>query len=171
MVILLAAGVTTSIAQSAPDKDKSTPKENIETATVKEQKWEFYSNITPPTMEALSAEQNYKFGELAGCLYNTFLKVYITKEEIVPGDPRRRNIIQKPAIYKAVRLIEKQLKKDVKNQKLNLQEASTRFESVLKKAISAFDSETASFEKALTACRKNIPNLYEVFDSVELIEI
>lgn len=170
-MVLLVTGITMSIAKPAPDKDKSARKVHTENSVIETESWEFYSIITPPTIEELSSENNYYFGRTAGCLYNTFLKLYVAKEEVVPGDPRRRNIIRKPTIYKTVRLIEKQLKKEVKAHKIDKDQATIRFEEVLKKAISAFDSETESFEKALTNCDRKISNLYAVFDKVKLIEI
>lgn len=170
-MVLLVTGITMSLAKPAPDKDRSARKANTESSVMETESWEFYSTVTSPTTEELSSENNFYFGGAAGCLYNTFLKLYVAKEEVVPGDPRQRNIIRKPTIYKTVRFIEKQLKKDIKADKIDKDQATIRFEEVLKKAISAFDSETESFEKALTNCDRKLSNLYAVFDKVKLIEI
>lgn len=133
--------------------------------------WEFYSTIKPPTTEELKNEDNYKFGEEAGCLYNLFLHYYIVKEEIVSGDPNRRTVIRKPAIYNAVRSIEKQLNKDLKNNAVTKEEAAGKFANVLRVAISAVDSDSQSFENTLYTNRKNPDTLLSLFGKVRLIEI
>ncbi|NCC09626.1 MAG: hypothetical protein EOM31_03820 [Bacteroidia bacterium] len=153
------------------DKEKTVKNERKENPTLKEMNWEFYSTIKNPTQEALTAENDYKFGGMAGYLYRTFTNLYVFREEVIPGDPRQRQIIRKPIIYKAVCQIEKQLYKDVKKEQLNSVEAAKKFEEILKKAISAFDSDTNSFEKALSNCPKEVQSIYEIFDRVKLIEL
>lgn len=170
-MFLWITGVAVSSAKLTPDNDRTVRKERIEPVATTTEQWQFYLTPTSPTAEELTAENDYLFGGMAGCLYNTFLKLYVAREEVVAGDPTRRNIIRKPVIYKAVRQIEKQLKKEVKAHQVSVDQATQRLEEVLRKAISAFDSDTASFEKALTTCDKDLSDLYAVFDRVKLIEL
>lgn len=92
-------------------------------------------------------------------------------EEVVPGDPTRRTVIRKPTIYNAVRSIEKQLNRELKSNKMGQEQVTAEFTNVLKIAISAFDSETESFEDALQQNRKNAAALLSVFQNVKLTDI
>ena len=146
---LLASSVALNAVNSLPDDDKSDNKNKTELNSVVKKTWEFYSAIKQPSADALANAGNYKFGQEAGYLYNQFMKIYVVREEVVPGDPTRRTVIRKPTIYNAVRSIEKQLKV----------------------AISAYDSESESFEDALQINRKNATDLLSVFQNVKLTEI
>ena len=133
--------------------------------------WEFYSAIKAPTNEELAREANYKFGEEAGYLYSLFMSVYVVREEVVPGDPTRRTVIRKPAIYNAVRSLEKHYNKEVKKNGLSSAVATSEFLQILKIALAAFDSESKSFEDSLQENRKDATSLTAVFKHVRLTEI
>ncbi len=154
-----------------PDGDKTAAKNNMESNVSIKKTWEFYSAIQKPTAEALADESNYKFGQEAGCLYNLFMGIYVVREEVVPGDPNRRTVIRKPIIYNAVRNVEKQMSKDLKGQNADQNKIEMEFVHVLKVAISAFDSDSASFENALQENKKDSNALLEVFRSVKLTDI
>ena len=110
---LLASSVALNAVNSLPDDDKSDNKNKTELNSVVKKTWEFYSAIKQPSADALANAGNYKFGQEAGYLYNQFMKIYVVREEVVPGDPTRRTVIRKPTIYNAVRSIEKQLNKEL----------------------------------------------------------
>ncbi|MDR2915011.1 MAG: hypothetical protein LBV74_09310 [Tannerella sp.] len=169
--MLLVLFTTISNAFVTTNYDNREKENKMRENTISGNSWEFYSTIKPPTTEELKNEDNYKFGEEAGCLYNMFLYYYIVKEEIVSGDPNRRTVIRKPAIYNAVRSIEKQLNKELKNNAITKEEAAGKFASVLRVAISAIDSDSQSFENTLYTNRKNPEVLLSLFDKVRLIEI
>ncbi|EYA47193.1 hypothetical protein M115_2897 [Bacteroides fragilis str. 3719 T6] len=99
------------------------------------------------------------------------MKIYVVREEVVPGAPPRRTVIRKPTIYNAVRSIEKQLNKELKSNKMTREQVAAEFTNVLKVAISAYDSESESFEDALQINRKNATDLLSVFQNVKLTEI
>ena len=143
----------------------------IKTIPGKAVKFPDENNIKQPSADALANAGNYKFGQEAGYLYNQFMKIYVVREEVVPGDPTRRTVIRKPTIYNAVRSIEKQLNKELKSNKMTREQVAAEFTNVLKVAISAYDSESESFEDALQTNRKNATDLLSVFQNVKLTEI
>ena len=161
---LLASSVALNAVNSLPDDDKSDNKNKTELNSVVKKTWEFYSAIKQPSADALANAGNYKFGQEAGYLYNQFMKIYVVREEVVPG-------IRKPTIYNAVRSIEKQLNKELKSNKMTREQVAAEFTNVLKVAISAYDSESESFEDALQINRKNATDLLSVFQNVKLTEI
>ena len=87
---LLASSVALNAVNSLPDDDKSDNKNKTELNSVVKKTWEFYSAIKQPSADALANAGNYKFGQEAGYLYNQFMKIYVVREEVVPGDPTRR---------------------------------------------------------------------------------
>ena len=161
---LLASSVALNAVNSLPDDDKSDNKNKTELNSVVKKTWEFYSAIKQPSADALANAGNYKFGQEAGYLYNQFMKIYVVREEVVP-------VIRKPTIYNAVRSIEKQLNKELKSNKMTREQVAAEFTNVLKVAISAYDSESESFEDALQTNRKNATDLLSVFQNVKLTEI
>lgn len=169
--VLLASCLVVNAATTLPDDDKSESKSKTEASVIPAKTWEFYSSIKKLTADELASESNYKFGKEAGCLYNMFMNVYVVREEVVPGDPTRRTVIRKPAIYNAVRSVEKQLSKEVKNNSIKPEQAAAEFTTILKIALSAIDSDTKSFEDELQKKRKDSNNLLTVFKSVKLTEI
>lgn len=169
--VLLASYLVVNGANTLPDDDKSASRSKTEVNAAPVKTWEFYSSIKELTAAELASESNYKFGKEAGCLYNMFVNVYVVREEVVPGDPTRRTVIRKPVIYNAVRSVEKQLSKDIKNNSIKPEQAVAEFTTILKVALSAIDSDTQSFEDELQKNRKNPTNLLSVFKSVKLTEI
>ena len=143
---LLASSVALNAVNSLPDDDKSDNKNKTELNSVVKKTWEFYSTIKQPS-------------------------AYVVREEVVPGDPTRRTVIRKPTIYNAVRSIEKQLNKELKSNQMTREQVAAEFTNVLKVAISAYDSESESFEDALQINRKNATDLLSVFQNVKLTEI
>ena len=83
---LLASSVALNAVNSLPDDDKSDNKNKTELNSVVKKTWEFYSTIKQPSADALANAGNYKFGQEAGYLYNQFMKIYVVREEVVPGD-------------------------------------------------------------------------------------
>src|SRR5574344_989828 len=76
--------------------DENADKKNSQT-------WEFYSSQNPPTLQELSVLQPFhNLGKDVSFYYEKFKEAYVTKEEVVPGDPMRWTVIKKPAIYNAV---------------------------------------------------------------------
>lgn len=169
LVLVLAGCLSVCATNYLPYNDSRNNKEKTET-TVNET-WEFYSNTPQFSTEALAQASNYKFGQEAGCLYDEFMKMYVVREEVVPGDPTRRTVIRKPAIYNAVRSIEKNLNKELKNSGMTPEQAGTEFAWVLKVALAAFDLENESFEDALQNHRKDAASLLSIFNEVKLIEL
>lgn len=149
------------------DNDKAS-KNKVEAEANVKQTWEFYSTVKVPTTEELAVANSHNLGKEIGCLYTSFLEIYVVKEEVVPGDPARRTVIRKPGIYNAVRSIEKQLNKAVKSTSMTQEEAAGEFSNVLKIALAAIDSDSQSFEEALQNSKKDTSRLLAIFDNVKL---
>lgn len=145
-------------SKGAKDRMESNPSET----------WEFYSTLKNPTAEELAAADNHKLGKEVGLLYTAFMEMYVVKEEVVPGDPSRRTVIRKPGIYNAVRSVEKQLVKDVKEKTLTKEQAALELTNVLTIALAAIDSESDTFEGALQSSKKDSGRLLALFDNVRL---
>lgn len=169
---LLASSVALNAVNSLPDDDKSDNKNKTELNSVVKKTWEFYSTIKQPSADALANAGNYKFGQEAGYLYNQFMKIYVVREEVVPGDPTRRTVIQQTHISNnAVSLHRETAEQRAQKQPNDQREVAAEFTNVLKVAISAYDSESESFEDALQINRKNATDLLSVFQNVKLTEI
>lgn len=155
-----------------PDENKVKP--NIDAThilSINSQNWEFYSSTKEYSAVELENESDYRFGNIAGCLYSDFMEIYVVREEVVPGDPTKRTVIRKPSIYNAVKTMEKYFSKAMKNKTLTQNEVSLKMEQILKIAIAAFDSESKDFEDALYDNRKSADQLSLIFERVRLKEI
>lgn len=131
--------------------------------------WEFYSAYGDPTAEDLATVSgSSRFGKKATYFYGLFKDTYVTKEEVVPGDPTRRTVIRKPEIYNAVKNIEKALGKALKKHEITPEESEKQFCHVLKVSLAAIDSDTSTFEKSLDENRKDSQALLAIFQRVDL---
>ncbi len=136
-------------------------------------RWEFMS-LTPNdyTNPEYQEVDDHEFGNEIACLKYLSDKLYITKENPVPGDPGIRTIIKKQNVYNAVRNIEKFYKKQVKKGVFTVGEAQTYFKHVLEVAIAVvYEEDTQDFEKAISKERKNMANLIHIFSQVKLTSI
>jgi hypothetical protein len=79
-------------------------------------------------------------------LFNT---TYTVKTPISPGSPTMKTSIRKPLIYASVRKIERQLKKDIKNNVIKKEAATNSYSKVLDIAINIVNDETEEFEKEI----------------------
>lgn len=135
-------------------------------------KWEFMTAHEEPTAEDLASfSDSERFGKKAAYYYDLFKETYVTKEEVVPGDPTRRTVIRKPEIYNAVRSIEKALGKAVKKKEISQEESGKWFCHVLEVSLAAIDSDTQSLEEALDSHRKDPEALLAIFQHVSLKSI
>lgn len=150
--------------------EKTVNENNSSTTTAA--KWEFMSSHEEPTAEELASfSDSEKFGKKAAYFYNMFKETYVTKEEVVPGDPTRRTVIRKPEIYNAVRSIEKALGKAMKKKEISQEESCRQFCHVLEVSLAAIDSDTQSLEAALDSHRKDPKSLLAIFQNVSLKSI
>ncbi|MGI6231656.1 MAG: hypothetical protein ACOYJF_02250 [Prevotella sp.] len=95
--------------------------------------------------------------------------VTFSKEQVVPGDPMTRTIINKGSIYEAVNTVRKGLQKQMREGSINKEEAEKEMSQVLKVAIAAFYADDSEdFEAALHKSRKNYQDLLKLFSSVKL---
>ena len=134
--------------------------------------WEFLSGITSQFSAEEINNNNYIFGGKMGCMMQLVKSLYVTKEEVVPGDPQTRTIIKKPEIYNAVNNVEKFLRKQVKDKQMSMEDAQRNLNQVMEVALAAIDTEeTNSFEEALHKNRKQADSQLEVFKKVKVKSI
>lgn len=157
-----------TVSMSAAAADKGVPSLPALPAATE---WEFYFADYRPSAEELSDQADYKFGSQAGYLYRKFMSLYVVKEETVPGDPTRRTVIRKTPIYNAVRAIEKQLGRNLKNDPARAAAINDEFTYVLKVAISAFEDNSDAFEQTLHRDRKDVTALLTNFRKVKVVEL
>jgi len=96
---------------------------------------------------------------------------YVTKEAVVPGDPRLRTIIHKPVLYKTVKLLRNYLSRKYKKGQIKKTKAERQLTHVLNVAIAAIDSDTKTFERKLKENKKDNDSLLILFENVTLKSI
>jgi len=133
-------------------------------------KWEFYTAVQQPTsadLANISSDDN--FGKESIFLLKELKNMTYTKEQVVPGDPTTRPIIHKEDIYNAIMSIQKGLKRDLKQNAISSNEASSQYAHALYVAISAFlADDSKSFESALHNSRKDYKEQLSIFNNVTL---
>jgi hypothetical protein len=135
----------------------------------REYKWEFYSpDLDNYTKQKVSVADGERFDTSLSPLVDMFNESYTDREPIAPGNPATRIVIRKPAIYNAVRKIDKYYSKQVTHGEINSANARKGFERVLTIAIAALSENSQSFEDALQQNRKNPESLIAQFNQVKL---
>jgi hypothetical protein len=132
--------------------------------------WEFHElkNAGIQAPECTEVDTSV-FGKEAACLKALADARFIEKEEVVPGDPNLRTIVLKPDIYKAVRSIDKYLRKVSRDQSMDGQLIED-YTYVMRVALAVvYASNTEEFEKELSRERKNPQNQIALFRKVKLL--
>ena len=126
--------------------------------------WQFVLAIKPPTELQLRSADKHRWGNEVGYYRALFVDAYVSKEEVVPGDPRRRTVIAQPGIYNAVLRVEKELRKLERRDKLTKDEVADEFIHVLLVAIGAHGADTGGkFEEELERRRKDTDATRQLF--------
>ncbi|MDR1202338.1 MAG: hypothetical protein LBL58_12050 [Tannerellaceae bacterium] len=136
-------------------------------------KWEFLSAIPESFDEQLIKKvSEHDFGKRVACLKKLVDKYYITKEDVIPGDPMMRTIVLKPNLYYSTHKLEKYLKQRVKDKSMRLADAAKEMEHILEVALSIVDTEdVSSFEVSVKKNKNNIEKQIELFNQVKLYNI
>lgn len=138
-------------------------------------RWEFLSVIPKQFDKQVQKEAGKHYlGSQVACLKKLVEKSYITKEDVIPGDPMLRTIVRKPDVYYLTRKIEKHLIREVKEKELSLEEASAHFSHILKVVLTLADDssdEAVAFEASISKNRKNVEEAIGLFEQVELADI
>lgn len=132
-------------------------------------KWEFIlPEINTKQEDNNSESGNYRLGAENSHLKDYITQTYTRAEPIAPGNPMTRIVISKPAIFNAVKTIEKYYFKSIKGNELTQQEAEVAYRKVLQVAIAAISENSESFENALQAKRRSAIGLIQLFNLVKL---
>lgn len=100
------------------------------------------------TYDLLSLEDHF-LGESIARKMRLFSETYTVKTPMSPGNPTMKVSIRKPLIYSSVKKIEKQLKKDIKSNTIDLETAKKLYNKVLDTAITIVNDQTEDFEKEI----------------------
>ena len=113
--------------------------------------FEFRASSAEVDLNSVSKDMigEHTFGQLVSEKLYSLESKYTYEVPIVPGNPQTRTMIRKPAIYDAVKKIEKHLKKLVKKGEISTETASSDFNKVLDVAFNVLTAETERFEKAI----------------------
>jgi hypothetical protein len=130
---------------------RTKPTETAPTETENKKTFQFYAFSQTEKLknyDQQSIEEHFLGDNVARrmCLFN---ETYTVKTPISPGSPTMKMSIRKPLIYTSVRKIEKQLKKDVKNNLISIESAADLYSKVLDIAISVVNDDTTDFEKEI----------------------
>lgn len=159
---LLGVGKITAqeaLAMTSPS-DTKTAKSNAPTLPV----FEFRASSADIDLNSVSKDMigEHAFGQSVSEKLYLLESKYTYEVPIVPGNPQTRTMIRKPAIYDAVKKIEKHLKKSVKKGAISAETASSDFNKVLDVAFNILTAETEGFEKAIeeTNDANSLTNLF-----------
>ncbi len=132
--------------------------------------WEFPEHFKSYVSEVDCGTVNDPFfGNEAACLAAIVDEKYFEKETPVPGDPNQRTIQLKPDVYKAIKSIKKHYQKSISTDQLSGSHLAD-YQHVLQVSLSiVYLENTAEFEKALRAEKKNASKQIDLFKKVKLI--
>lgn len=151
--------------------DKETPAApRQEAVDNKSHDWEFVLALDDYTNHAYAKAHATSFGRDIACLLSVMNERYLRKLQVVGGDPSTSTQIQKPAIYNAVKKIEKHYRAKARKSALTRIDVAT-FEHVIKVAIASLEEDSTDFEAALKKCGKNTGELIRIFQRVKLNNI
>jgi len=138
--------------------------------------------MSPPTFEfraydlgyelnALSPDEieNHAFGLEISRKNEIFTKRYVSKESIVPGNPRTKTIIKKPLIYNSVRDIEKYLVKSMEKGEISYESGRDILSKTLDVALNILATDTSDFEKELKTKSDDISKIELFTQRLKLI--
>lgn len=119
---------------------------------------EFYFDKNPSAINISDISDAEAGGHPMGIMVAKKLKkmesVYTYVEKGTPTAPADRIVVVKPAIYNSVLKLNRYYKKAIKNDAINLEEATQTFSQVLNKALYLYSEETGEFEKYLQKQKK-----------------
>ncbi len=141
--------------------------EGKETAVI--YRWEFMMPALDKILAgADKSAGNYRLGDENARLKDYVTENYTSTEPIAPGNPMTRIVIRKPAIFNAVKAIEKYYLAGVKKNEISQVEAEAGFRNVLQVAVAAVSENSQEFEEVLQEQRKDARLLIEAFNQVKL---
>lgn len=133
--------------------------------------WEFWSAEESGTAKSCPKSMEILYGKEVGSLLSIMNERFIRRERVDAGDPSLRTVVRKPAIYNAVKNIEKYYKQKNKKNDYLMTDRET-FAYVVRVALASVDTEnTTDFEQALQDARKNMEKQIACFCRVKLKNI
>ncbi len=138
------------------------------TAKSVDYQWEFSMPGIDNKLIGDVVSSNYRLGEKNARLKDYVNDTYTSTEPITPGNPMTRIIIRKPAIFNAVKAIEKYYLSGIRKNEVSQNDAINDFSHVLHVAVAAASENSTSFEEALQVKRKDVRQLIGLFNQVKL---
>ncbi len=114
---------------------------------------------------------SHRLGKNVAVRKDYFLELYTRLESIAPGNPSTKVVITKPAIFNAVKQIEKYYLGRLKANTIGMEGAELGFVHVLEVAIAAATENSDSFEVALQQNKKDVIKIVGLFESVNLVKM
>jgi hypothetical protein len=108
-----------------------------------------YSDNTSPANVDLQVTDEHFLGKRIAQKERLFNEAYTVKTPISPGSPTMKVSIRKPVIYTSVKKIERQLRKEIREHTITLENAVDSYSKVLDIAINIVSDETGEFEKEI----------------------
>lgn len=174
LLVILAMGMKAGAQDMYASLEKPAGRINSETKSNTVEKaaeiyrWEFWSSVKDVTAEECAKSAGGLYGKEVSCLLNMMDGMFIRKERVDAGDPSLRTTIRKPAVYNAVKNIEKYYKQKSKQNNYTVAD-SEAFAYVVKVALASIEAEnTGEFEKVLQDSRKNTEEQITCFCRVKL---
>lgn len=149
----------------------SETKSNVVEEVAEVYRWEFWSSVKDVTAKECAKSVGALYGKEVGCLLDMMDGMFIQKERVDAGDPSLRTTVRKPAVYNAVKNIEKYYKQKSKQNNYTVAD-SEAFAYIVKVALASVDTEnTEEFEKVLQDNRKNTEEQITCFHRVKLTNL
>lgn len=178
ILLLIVAGTMRVSAQdmyARLEKNRHKMKTDVTTDVVAGEtniyQWEFWSAEESGTAKDCPKSMEILYGKEVGSLLSLMNSRFICRERVDAGDPSLRTVVRKPAIYNAVKNIEKYYKQKNKKNDYTMTDRET-FTHVVRVALASVDTEnTADFEQALQDTRKSMEKQIACFCRVKLKNI
>jgi len=107
-------------------------------------------------------EKDDLFGENISKKKHLLDETYTYKEAIAPGNPAKRTMFRKPAIYNSVVSVEHLLRKNIRKNLMSKEQAEKLYDNVLDVAINSYSSNTEALEQEISKT-KNSDDLLTLF--------
>lgn len=175
LLLVLTMGMQVVAQDMYASLGKADGRANVEAenkvAVEKTYRWEFWFALENTAAKECTKSTGELYGKEVGSLLDLMDGVFIGKERVDAGDPSLRTTIRKPAVYNAVKNIEKYYRQKCRQNSYMVADREA-FAYVVKVALASVDTnDTLEFEKVLQDNRKNTEEQIACFCDVKLRNI
>ncbi|HEX2935388.1 MAG TPA: hypothetical protein VHO72_08540 [Bacteroidales bacterium] len=151
LVLSLFGGISMNAQDLVMVTHIAKPAENLSLEAESKKTFKFYAFSQNDKLEKYDIQviDEHFLGESIARKMQLFSDVYTVKTPVSPGNPTMKISIRKPLVYSSVKKIEKQLKKDIKSNTIDIETARKLYDKVLDIAINIVNDDTEDFEKEI----------------------